>query len=185
MSKTFSITLSLFPCVPSPLTLVFHIIPVNNFLPFLSKQSSSLSYLGPVIHLSKFCNSCPNRCFRNFCLLRCNTCTLSSFMSLYSVIFFIIFVKIVVFVIDVIFVGAFVPSNMHYLVALSDFFLYIFVKMVLLVVFIIFVGVFQPSRALCYCTQQFLLSKLFFSSLSSFSLGFLDPLMPLHSRIVL
>ena len=105
-------------------------------------------------------------------------------MSLHSVTFFIIFVKIVVFVIDVIFVGAFVPSNMHYAVALGDFF-DIFVKMVLLVVFIIFVGVFLPSPALFYCTQQFLLSKLFFSSLSSFSVGFLDPLMPLHSTIFL
>ena len=50
--------------------------------------------------------------------------------------------------------------------------------MVLLIVFIIFVGVFQPFCALCYCTRQFLLSKLFFSLLSSFSLRFLDPLMP-------
>ena len=50
--------------------------------------------------------------------------------------------------------------------------------MVLLVVLIIFVGIFPPYRALCYCTQHFLLSNCFFSSLSSFSLGFFDPLVP-------
>ena len=77
-------------------------------------------------------------------------------MPLQSAFFFVIFVKIVVFITFIVFVRVFGPNLMPKRVYHSNQQCFaIFLKVI--VVFVLFVRVFGPSHASCHCNQEFFL----------------------------
>ena len=131
--------------------IILHVIPLSDFFIIFVKIilfTVKLAPYHPSTHCSKWffrIDFFQNRCFRQSLV---EVFGPSYALCHYTQRVFVIFAKVVVFVVCLIFIAVSLLCNQHFLFSV------IFVKMVF---FVAFVGVFRPSRASCHCTQQFFL----------------------------